>query len=211
LEAVVRHLALLSAVVALAGLCPVVAAAAPPIPAFGTAVVDGQYAEWDLTADFFANMYMGGKINKPIESKLYLRYDCQPMTMYALVLCEPGVVGYIFYDSTSVDTSNAWIKIVGETGNVVDEYDGNDGIPPDFAYVGQGYDGDPLHIQGYEASFPIEPATYNIIAHIEVWYADSLATSATGGFPHTGPELQIECTPTGVEPTTFGAIKALYR
>jgi hypothetical protein len=104
------------------------------------------------------------------------------MTMYALVLCEPGVVGYIFYDSTSVDTSNAWIKIVGETGNVVDEYDGNDGIPPDFAYVGQGYDGDPLHIQGYEASFPIEPATYNIIAHIEVWYADSLATSATGGF-----------------------------
>ena len=64
------------------------ASAAPPVPTFGTAVVDGNIDEWDLINDFFANMHRAGDPDKVVESKLYLRYDCATNTMYALVLTE---------------------------------------------------------------------------------------------------------------------------
>ena len=68
-----------------------VSAANPPEPTYGTAVVNGDYSEWDLDGDFFANMYRAAKDTKKVESKLYLRYDCSTNTLYALVLAVEGV------------------------------------------------------------------------------------------------------------------------
>jgi hypothetical protein len=181
------------------------ASATPPIPALGTAVVDGEYGEWNLTHDFFADMYRAGNPNKPLESKLYLRYDCSTNTLYALVLCEPGVVGCI--DSTA---TTAWIAIGDQTNKVVNEISDIDGIPPDFAWIDRGFDGNPWHVHGYEASFTMMPGIYIIIAHVDIWDISS-QTSATMGFPGSGPELVILDLPSAVQPATLGGLKALYR
>lgn len=180
------------------------APATPPQPSYGVAVVDGNPGEWNLNVDFFANMYRAGDPEKPLESKLYLRYDCLTYTVYALVLVESGVAGTI--DTTA---TTAWIAIDDHNHKAVNEVSGNDGVPPDFAWVGQGYDGDPLHVMGYEASFPLEPGMYLIIAHL--WVTDGGAqTSATIGFPKTGPPLVLNCE-TPAEPATWSHVKALYR
>lgn len=181
------------------------ASATPPFPSIGTAVVDGEYGEWNLTTDFFADMYRAGDPNKPLESKLYLRYDCATNTVFALVLCEPGVVGYI--DSTA---TTAWIAIGSQSNKVVNEVSGNDGIPPDFAWIDRGFDGNPWHVLGYEASFSMMPGSYAIIAHIDIWDIYS-QTSATMGFPDTGLELIILDLPSAVQPATLGGLKARYR
>ena len=67
---------------------PSLALAAAPYPTLGTAVVDGAYGEWDLVADFFADMYRAGDDGKATESKLYLRYDVSSETVFVLVLEE---------------------------------------------------------------------------------------------------------------------------
>jgi hypothetical protein len=181
------------------------AAAVPPQPSQGTAVVDGEYCEWSLPVDFFANMYRAGRPEKPLESKLYLRYDCVGKTMYALVLAEPGVIGRI----DSLETT-AWIAIGTHNRKAVNELAGNDGVPPDFAWVARAFDGDPWHVLGYEASFPLEPGGYIIIAHMDVWDA-TRQTSATTGFPGSGPQLEVHCPTNAIEAATLGAIKALFR
>lgn len=200
-----RYVFALASMVAFLPLAPLSVSATPPLPSLGTAVVDGQYGEWNLTADFFANMYRAGKPNKPLESKLFLRYDCTKQVMYALVLVEPGAVGYI--DSSA---STAWIAINANNNKVVNELAGNDGVPPDFAWVGRGYDGGQWHVLGYEASFPIRPGSYIIMAHINIWDARA-QTSATTGFPGTGPQFEIHCPTNTVEAATFGALKAMFR
>jgi len=202
---VVRLLLTSAAFVAVALLLPAVAAALPPQPALGTAVVDGQYAEWNLTTDFFADMYRAGDPTKKTESKLYLRFDCRTRVMYALVLVEPDVVGYIDTGATT-----AWIAVGAQHTKVAGEESGDDGIPPDFAWIGRGYDGNPLHVRGFEASFYIMPGTTIILAHINVWDDAEDQTSSTG-YPGVGPRLEIPQIPSAVEPATFGAIKALYR
>jgi len=198
------------AVSAIVILVPALATAVPPNASIGYALVDGSYAEWNTTADFFSDMFRAGKPDKPLESKLYLRYDCTTATMYALVLCEPDVPGYI--DPTA---TTAWIAIDAQNNKVVDERSGNSipPDPPDFAWVGQGYDGNLQHVQGYEASFRILLGTYRIIAHIDVWdgVPVSVQTSATPGFPKEGPDLVVPNCQTAVESTSWGVIKALYR
>jgi opacity protein-like surface antigen len=198
-----NRLVLVSGVIVVAMTTPWVASAVPPYPSAGQAVVDGYYAEWDLTNDYFADMYRAGNPNKPVESELYLRYDCVSNTLYALVLNLPDVVGYI--DSTAV---TSWIAIDDNSNKVVNEASGNDGIPPDFAWIDRGYDGDPQHVRGYEASFILYPGSYEIYAHTDIW-DNNTQTSATAGCPHTGLEIVAE--PSAGEATSFGAIKALYR
>jgi hypothetical protein len=178
--------------------------AAPPAPTYGTANVDGNSGEWNLVNDFFTLMYRAGNPSKPVESRAYLRYDCTTQTMYVLVLMEPTSVGYI-----DPNAQTAWVAINAQNNKVVTENSGDDGIPPDFQWIGQGYDGDPQHVRGYEASFPLAPGSYTIITHVDVYDAGA-QTSASPGFPGTGPPLVIDCT-TGARNSNWGTLKLIYR
>jgi len=194
----------MAAVAGGAGLGP--DAAASPIPTIDAAVVDGRYGEWDLASDFFAYMYRAGDSAKVAESRLYLRFDCVTGIAYALVLCEPGVIGY----ADPTQESDAWIALDVHSEKVVSIFSGNDGIPPDFAWVGRGYDGDLNHALGYEASFYASSLTHMIFVHIDVW-DEELQTSALVGHPQVGAELLLPCVSNALRGTSFGAIKALYR
>jgi len=181
------------------------ALAAPPTPTYGTANVDGNSGEWNLVQDFFSLMYRAGNPNKPVESRAYLRYNCTTQTMYVLVLMEPNSIGYI-----DPNAQTAWVAINAQNNKVVTENSGDDGIPPDFQWIGQGYDGNPQHVRGYEASFPLAPGSYNIIFHVDVIDPSGAQTSASPGFPGTGPALVIDCT-TGAHGTSWGSLKLIYR
>ncbi len=64
---------LLSAVVVATMVIPLAASAVPPNPTFGTAVVDGQYGEWNIANEFFSNMYRAGDSTKAVVAKVQLR------------------------------------------------------------------------------------------------------------------------------------------
>ncbi len=178
--------------------------AAPPQPTFGTAVVDGDPSEWNLTTDHFAEMHRAGKAAKPVDSQLYVRYDCNTATVFVLVLAEPG-------EPALFDTATAWCAVDGQNHKVFTDQSGNDGTAPDFAWIDLGYDGDPTHALGYEASFPLGDGTFDLIAHVDVYAASAGQTSATIGFPGTGVPLDIDCGTVPTEAVSWSRVKALYR
>ena len=181
------------------------AAAGPPSPVYSSANVDGNSGEWNLATDLFSLMYRAGKSNKPVESRAYVRYSCATQTLYVLVLMEPGSVGYI-----DPNAQTAWIAVNNVNNKVVTENSGDDGVPPDFQWIGRGYDGNPQHMRGYEASFSLAPGSYTILFHGDVIDASGAQTSASPGSPQSGPPLTISCL-TGAESTTWGALKLIYR
>lgn len=168
---------------------------------YSAATVDGNIGEWNLAQDFFANMYRAGNPTKELEAKAYARYDCVEEVMYILVLTQPGVPLLVDGD--------AWIAIGAQNNKVVNDNAGDDGVAPDFAFVGVNYDGDPNHAQGYEASFPLAPGTYELIIHANVFDSGAGQTAGTTGFPGDGIELNTTCTPVATETTTWGAVKSL--
>lgn len=139
-------------------------AAEPPEPTYEdmtTTVVDGDYDEWDLTFDLFADMHRSANPNEVVESHLYVRYDCLRQVVYVLVLAVDGVPIMV------EPAGEAYVKIDWST--IVRGSSGNDGTPPDFAWVEQGFDGDDGHARGWEASFPlVDGATYLIDVHTKV-------------------------------------------
>jgi hypothetical protein len=147
---------------------PSVALAAPPNPSIGTAVVDGNPAEWNLSADFFADMYRAGDDGKVVESKLYLRYNPATQTLYVLVLSESGVPALKLPD-------DAWVAIDGISNKVVNGNSGNDGTPPDFAWVNPTTD----NADGFEASFILPIGEYELIVHMQVYNDGESQTSKT--------------------------------
>jgi hypothetical protein len=153
-----------------------------PYPTGGSAVVDGNPAEWDLTTDFFADMYRAGNASFAVLSKLYLRYDCADQILYLLVLAEPGVQ----VESFHTDPEN-WVKINDQF--MVNNLTGNDGAPPDFNYINS----DGAHADGWEASFVIAPGNYtNFAVHTQVDDGDeSGQTSAVAGRQIS---LYLDCT-----------------
>jgi hypothetical protein len=171
--------------------------------------VDGNPGEWDLTNDFFANMYRAGNPTKPLESKLYLRYDCITHVVYAL--CLKAGTDPIIADP---NPEQNWLAINTQSNKVVTGLSGNDGIPPDFEFINTVAPTPPdtlTFADGWEASFPLGEGSYTLIGHAEV-LGDFLAqTSATTGFPGTGPTLTLVCEPIATEPTTWGKVKSLYR
>jgi hypothetical protein len=127
-----------------------VEAASPPEPTYGTAVVDGDYSEWDTDCgdgfcDFFADMYQGADPDKDVLSKLYVRYDCSTGTLYALVLAEP----YVDIEAWQPgDEHSVW---VADTKVV-------DGDSDDFAWIGLDADGN--FADGWEASGTVAEGSY---------------------------------------------------
>jgi hypothetical protein len=167
-------------------------AASPPQPTYGVATVDGDISEWDLVNDFFVNMTRAGRPDKPLEANVSLRMDCINYVLYVLVLTQPEVPGIL-------SPADAWaaINVISNKTYHGDSVD--DGVPPDFAWVGVGYDGNSSHVQGYEASFPLDcPNSYNIKIHIEVFDDSAWQTAATLDFiplllicPTVIPEVPI--------------------
>lgn len=140
--------------------------AAGPNPSLGSADVDGSTAEWSLTADFFSDMTDAGRTDQPVRAKLYLRYDCDSEVLYALVLAEGG-------EKAKQDRlDEAYIRIDG-TGKLISASDGDDGDPPDFAWV----NGDGALADGWEGSGALTPGSYSLRAHVLI--ADDSADGYT--------------------------------
>lgn len=166
-------------------------AANPPEPTYGTATVDGNYSEWNLTNDWFADVWRAGDPNKSnpvLEGKLYLRYDCSTEVMYALVLTVDGVPAL-------VESANTWITIDGINNKVTFIA---------FEWIERNYDGDYTHAKGWEAAFSLPPGSYKIIAHTNVYDDEASQTSSTDRkTDRDGIDLVIDCT--GTECDVAGA------
>jgi hypothetical protein len=156
--------------------------AAGSAPSAGTANVNGSPTEWALGADHFADMSATGTTM----GDLYLRYDCDSETLYALVLARDG------FQARQTRPENAYLRIDG-TGKLVSGLSGDDGTPPDFAWV----NGDGTLAAGYEASGSLAPGTYTLRAHILI--ADDSADGYTP-IDSNGP-LVIECAVATPTPT----------
>ncbi len=166
-------------------------------PTYGTAEVNGNYNEWDLTNDFFAHMYRAGNPNKDNLTDLYLRYNCDSKTLYALVLVHEGSEFPIIVENGDED----WIKINGT--KFVSSDDGPpDATQPNFAWV----DVSGGYAQGFEASFIIEddngdPLTYDIVAHVNVYDDSENPPSQTSETKDA--ILEIDCGALPVELSLF--------
>jgi hypothetical protein len=134
---------------------PLLVGAAAPNPSSGTATIDGNPGEWDLAGDFFADMTSGGAAGRPVLATLYVRYDCATEVLAGLVLVKDGEHGQ------QTRPENAYLRIDG-TGKAVSGLSGNDGTPPDFAWVNP----DGTFADGFEASISLAPGTYTLRAHI---------------------------------------------
>ena len=140
------------------------------IPPSGTINVDGDPSEWNLTNDFFANMYKAAESdptarNYELLSELYLRYDCKNETLYAMVLVESN---HVLDDSAAADNHYIKINKTGKSKIVVKLVDGN---APDFHYI---LNGNSQKI-GWEASTNLTAGSYQLNVHTQV---DNDETSA---------------------------------
>ncbi|MBN1535317.1 MAG: hypothetical protein JW908_01200 [Anaerolineales bacterium] len=145
-------------------------------PAYNVAVVDGDPSEWDLTADFYANMYRAGDPDKQVESKLYVRYDCYTETLYVLVLPEPGI--YILANDS--DTFVKW----GTSTLLVNATDTPaDGILPDFEWINKVYNSDlgAWVADGWEAAAHVYVGDYtDLNVHTQVYDGGSQTSAVSG-------------------------------
>lgn len=150
-------------------------ASTPVQPNYGSATVDGNAGEWDLTLDYFADMYRAGNPNKELESQLYLRYDTINQIVYVLVLSVNG------QNILQTPTDGAYVFVDGS--KVVDGGTGDDGTAPDFAWVNPDGSG---RAEGWEASFPLaipleSDPDFSINVHCNVYSDGSSQTSAVAG------------------------------
>ena len=151
-------------------------AAVPPEPSYITDSsevidVDGNIVEWDLTNDYFADMYKAAKDNKAVLSKLYIRYDCENGILYAMVLLDND---YVIDPDAAAD--NHFIK-VNESGEskivvkLVDADTGDDDDAPDFHYI---LNSDDEKI-GWEASTDLPVGSYKLNVHTQVYNDETSA------------------------------------
>ena len=155
--------------------------ASPPHPAYiqtaGDAItVDGDIVDWNVNdTDYFADMYHEGDPARATFAKLYLRYDCDTNTLYALVIPEAGI-------EILTPDEEAFIKIKGDK-LVGDEYD-DDGNAPDFSWINENeIEGT---ADGWEASAKIGPGIYTQLqnqldVHTQVHDGKEQQTAAVEG------------------------------
>jgi len=176
---------------------------APPLPEPGTAVVNGDPSEWNLSLDFFHDMFEAGKSDKPVLSKCYLRYDCATEILYILVLPEPGV------KIAADEADKQWVKVHDDSNSVIfNGNSGNDGTPPDFSFINA--TGSPLRADGWEASMPLTKNIFYNDFHIHAQVDQSLPSGNTSTSANnqgsSGTELNLDCSVLPVEMTSFSVI-----
>jgi len=140
----------------------------------GGIVVDGDRSEWNH-ADLFAPMYRAGRTEKPVESDLYLRYDCVTGVLAVMVETRPGVVLADGDDFVKVDGA----KRVGS---------------PSIGTYTQGADG-----RGWEASLSLAEGSYSLNVHAQVLDGGSQTSAVEGraialviACPHLAPNAPAE-------------------
>jgi hypothetical protein len=133
--------------------------AAPPNVALGTAVVDGVSTEWGA-ADRFADLFVYGN-RSDVRGDVYARYDCAAETLYVYVAATDGQL-------RADQPTEAWVRIDDEYRSVRGD-SGNDGVPPDFAWVGL----DGVNATGYEASMIMSPGSHTMFLHVHQWFDDA--------------------------------------
>ncbi len=151
-------------------------------PSYNSAVVDGNYKEWDLKADFAVAMHKAwrdgsdGKRAKAVLANAYLRYDCDANEMYVLVLAEKKYPVYV--DTRGSDT---YVKLDGH--KMVSSRDvGN------FAWIGVGFDGNIRHAIGWEAKFSVNDGEFGFTIHSNVYQDRAWQTAGS-----RGRKLEISC------------------
>jgi len=144
---------------------------------FDIAVIDGSYlSDWQpLASNVHVPMYTAGNPTKPQLSDLYLRYDCNSNTMFALVLKGAGY---------SIEGA-PWIKIyeLGNSPRVDDNYDPPNGVQPEFSWVPPSLSVQP-NTEGYEASFTLAPGSYTMEAHVNIASGQTSSTGRSDSFIH---------------------------
>jgi uncharacterized repeat protein (TIGR01451 family) len=120
--------------------------------------------EWD-SGDFFADMRRAGKTDGKIEAKLYLRYDCETSTLYALVRPAgdwPVVVECTGTDPTTLE--DAWIEIDGM------KYHPSPETPSfaEFAWINERTESGRDVADGWEASLSVATGSYTLDVHTNV-------------------------------------------
>ncbi|MBN1466976.1 T9SS type A sorting domain-containing protein [candidate division KSB1 bacterium] len=200
-------------------------------PNYGSGItVDGDYADWDLAADFYSNMYRAANANKDVLSYLYVRYDCDSETMYVTVLAAYVVdplkpVYPVIVDVTG--GNEIWVKLPEAMEETDPDYPrivhaGYEGASGDktFAYFNkQQYTTDDGLLtfwvaDGWEASFPLDPYNYSefqVSSHNNVWdeevyQEDYISGSQTSGINDLS--VCIECQPVGINLKSFEAYAA---
>jgi hypothetical protein len=167
----------------LAAVMAPVAGAAAGQPSAGSATVDGDPSEWSLAADHFSTMGANGH---PDWGNLYLRYDCDSETLYALVLATDG------RKAQQTRPEEAYLRLDGG-GKLVSGESG------DFAWV----NGDGELADGYEAAGGVSPGSHTLRAHVLI---DD--ESDDGYTPiDANVDLELVCEePSVVEPTPTGDV-----
>lgn len=144
--------------------------ASAKIPAAGVGNMDGwPYEEWNPAADFWGDMT--NPVTEEVEARAYVRYDCDTNMVYLLVIDVEGG-GLLLPPVVSVSMNSNPVA----PSSIVWDYTDTSEI---YAY-------------GYEASFPLPPASYDnvIIENEYLVFADNpeYTTAATAGVP-----LEITC------------------
>ncbi len=169
--------------------------AAAPNPSQGSAIVDGNIDDWSLGDDFFADMTDAGIADRPVRAKLFLRYDCDSNTLFALVLAQGND------KAQQTRPENAYVRIDG-TGKLIS---GGEPANGEFEWVS----GDGTLADGWEGGNELAPGSYSLRAHVLI---DDDSTDGYAPMDPIGREvpLVIECqdveptptpTPTPVDPT----------
>lgn len=193
--------------------CGCVSNAAPNLL---SAVVDGSIAEWNISPgspDYWASLYNAGKSDTnfsgyALTANSYLRYQFDPVTSnvtaFVLVLTsDPENYPAL------VEDNNAWASIDGLNGKLYTGATGNNGTAPDFAWVGVGYDNDPTHALGYEASFTLPASSIPrscFVVHVEAYnkIAGAAQTSGTESFSGIPAKCLIAGVPDNPPPPPGG-------
>lgn len=147
------------------------------IPYNGTAVIDGNYGEWDLVGTYVGDMHRAGDDLKPVESKLYMMYNWSTITASFLVLTENDPLVY-----EAVPDDEHWVKV--------------DGTKVPFVIFEYVYDGS--DIIGWEASAVIPCGTYPSI------YVHTLIDGEDNETSAIDAPLNVDCS-LPVELTSFTA------
>ena len=184
------HFTLLALVLAI---IPMASARADVINA-GEADVDGLVTEWNPATDTVFNLYRNGSSSRPIEGKVYLRYDSDSSTLFAYAVSNNG---------TNVKTttgSSAHVSLIHPSTTLVNGNSGDNGAAPDFKWVSKSGS----YAKGFEASAVLAPGTYTINIAMQVKRGSSTYTASVLGGCLSVTLNGIVTAPGVPEPATLG-------